>query len=129
MNTSTCPYHAHGIKVGMGQMESLTFDAFSQRDLTGEGHWKCQKEKNKFNIIIPFLSTTKQALADSPQTSLWEAELLFILDVYSCMTHQGKNKCVDSPICYNNCRHCSAQLLLGSACLVENKFISAQVRM
>lgn len=123
-NTFTCLWHAHWY---MGETESLTFYKFYQRPEWKVALQMSEERNRKLNIIISFLSATKHALADSPQTRWWEAELLFILDVYSCMTHQGKNKCVDLTICYNNCRHCSAQLLLGSAHLVEKEFISVQV--
>lgn len=111
---------------GIWERQKASPSINSIKDLSGKWHSKCQK-KEKENIIIPFLSASKHALAESPQTRWWEAELMFILDVYSCMTHQGKNKYVDLTICYNNCRHCSAQLLLGSAHLVEKEFISVQV--
>lgn len=57
-----------------------------------EGKKKQKKQKTRFNLIIQFLSCGKETLAESLLTNLWEAELRFILDVYSCMTHQGACK-------------------------------------
>lgn len=87
------------------------------------------RNKNKFNIIIPFLPTAKQAIADSLQTGLQEVELRFIFRCMQLYDSPGGNKCVDLPICYINYRHCSAQLLLRPSCIEENGLKSVQVHI
>lgn len=127
MNTSPC-FHTTSSQGRYGQGKALLCkylpkETCLERSVGDAGN------KNKFNIITPFSPTAKQAIADSLHTSLQEVELRFIFRRVQLHDSPGGDKCVDLPICYINYRHCSAQLLLRPACLVENGFKSVQAHI